>query len=100
MGKERKATMTDVQIPDGWRLYKPGEVRADGDRFCNPGSNENYSRIENWSTVSGRQQNPLCPDFIYIKPVAKTHDEKFLESLKKFAAQLDAMIADIKARVQ
>ena len=92
--------MSEVTIPDGWRRYEPGEVRADGDRFCNPQIDENYSRIENWLIVSERQENPLCPDFIYIKPVAKSFDEKFVESLREITAKVDAMIRDIKERVQ
>ena len=92
--------MKELQIPDGWRQYELGEVRADGDRFCNPQIDENYSRIENWLIVSERQENPLCPDFIYIKPVAKSFDEKFVESLREITAKVDAMIRDIKERVQ
>jgi hypothetical protein len=92
--------MIELTIPDGWRRYEPSEVRADGDRFCNPQIDENYSRIENWLTVSERQENPLCADFIYIKPVAKSFDEKFVESLREITAKVDAMIRDIKERVQ
>ena len=94
--------MSDVTIPDGWRLYEPGEVRADGDRFCDPLDYQDYLRIENWGKIyaANNDEVPLVPDFIYIKQVAKTHDEKFLESLRKFSAQIDAMIRDIKERVQ
>jgi hypothetical protein len=94
--------MSELTIPDGWRRYEPGEVRADGDRFCDPLDQQDFSRIENWGKVaaSKNHEGPLVPDFVYIKPVAKTHDEKFLESLRKFAAQIDAMIADIKDRIK
>jgi hypothetical protein len=94
--------MNEVTIPDGWRRYEPSEVRADGDRFCDPLDYQDYSRIENWGKVAASKnyKEPLVSNFVYIKPVAKSFDEKFLESLRKFAAQIDAMIADIKERVQ
>ena len=94
--------MKELQIPDGWRQYELGEVRADGDRFCDPLDYQDYSRIENWSKTYlwKNDEEPLVPDFVYIKPVAKSFDEKFVESLQKFAAQIDAMIRDIKERVQ
>ena len=94
--------MKEVQIPDGWRQYEPGEVRADGDRFCDPLDYQDFSLIENWGKIyaANNDEVPLVSDFVYIKQVAKTHDEKFLESLRKFAAQIDAMIRDIKERVQ
>jgi hypothetical protein len=94
--------MNEVTIPDGWRRYEPGEVRADGDRFCDPLDYQDFSRLENWGKIytSKNYETPLVSDFIYIKPVAKSFDEKFVESLQKFAAQIDAMIADIKERVQ
>ena len=94
--------MIELTIPDGWRRYELGEVRADGDRFCDPLDYQDYSRIENWSKTYAwkNDEEPLVREFVYIKQVAKTHDEKFLESLRKFAAQIDAMIRDIKERVQ
>ena len=94
--------MKELQIPDGWRQYELGEVRADGDRFCDPLDYQDFSLIENWGKIyaANNDEVPLVPDFVYIKPVAKTHDEKFVESLRKFAAQIDAMIRDIKERVQ
>ena len=94
--------MIELTIPDGWRRYEPGEVRADGDRFCDPLDYQDFSLIENWGKIyaANNDEVPLVPDFVYIKPVAKTHDEKFVESLRKFAAQIDAMIRDIKERVQ
>lgn len=94
--------MSDVTIPDGWRLYEPGEVRADGDRFCDPLDQQDYSRIENWGKVyvSKNYETPLVPDFVYIKRIEKTHDEKFVESLREITAKVDAMIRDIKERVQ
>ena len=94
--------MIELTIPDGWRRYEPGEVRADGDRFCDPLDYQDYSRIQNWGKIYAANNNeaPLVTDFVYIKPVAKTHDEKFVESLREITAKVDAMIADIKERVQ
>ena len=93
--------MKEVQIPDGWRRYKPGEVRADGDRFCHPLDKQDYSRIENWYTIYAKNdEEPLVREFVYIKPVAKSFDEKFVESLLEITAKVDAMIRDIKERVQ
>jgi hypothetical protein len=94
--------MKEVQIPDGWRRYEPGEVRADGDRFCNPLDYQDYSRIENWSKTYAwkNDEEPLVREFAYIKPVAKSFDEKFVESLREITAKVDAMIRDIKERVQ
>jgi hypothetical protein len=93
--------MKEVQIPDGWRRYEPGEVRADGDRFCHPLDKQDHSRIENWYTIYAKNdEEPLFSALVYIKPVAKTHDEKFLESLREITAKVDAMIRDIKERVQ
>jgi hypothetical protein len=43
--------MKEVTIPDGWRRYEPGEVRADGDRFCDPLDYQDFSRIENWGKI-------------------------------------------------
>jgi hypothetical protein len=94
--------MKEVQIPDGWRRYEPGEVRADGDRFCDPLDYQDYSRIENWSKTYAwkNDEEPLVREFAYIKPVAKSFDEKFVESLREITAKVDAMIRDIKERVQ
>ena len=94
--------MSGVQIPKGWRLYKPDEKRATGDKFCIPKDPQDYSQIENWYDVGPESTppDPLVPDFVYIKPVEKSFDEKFVESLRKFAAQLDAMIKDIQDRIQ
>jgi hypothetical protein len=94
--------MKEVQIPDGWRRYEPGEVRADGDRFCDPLDYEDYSRIENWSKTYAwkNDEEPLVREFAYIKPVAKSFDEKFVESLREITAKVDAMIRDIQERVQ
>jgi hypothetical protein len=94
--------MNEVTIPDGWRLYEPGEVRADGDRFCDPLDYQDYSRIENWSKTYAwkNDEEPLVREFAYIKPVAKSFDEKFVESLREITAKVDAMIRDIQERVQ
>jgi hypothetical protein len=94
--------MKEVQIPDGWRQYEPGEVRADGDRFCDPLDQQDFSRLENWGKIytSKNYETPLVPDFVYIKPVAKSFDEKFVESLREITAKVDAMIRDIQERVQ
>ena len=63
---------------------------------------QDFSRIENWGKVAASKnyEEPLVSDFVYIKPVAKSFDEKFLESLRKFAVQIDAMIADIKDQIK
>ena len=94
--------MIELTIPDGWRRYEPGEVRADGDRFCDPLDYEDYSRIENWSKTYAwkNDEEPLVREFAYIKPVAKSFDEKFVESLREITAKVDAMIRDIQERVQ
>jgi hypothetical protein len=94
--------MKEVQIPDGWRRYEPGEVRADGDRFCDPLDYEDYSRIENWGKTYAwkNDEEPLVRSLLTSSRLQNHSTKSSSSRFEKFAAQIDAMIRDIKERVQ